>query len=139
MRVFSQPGDSAAGRDDRAAETRLQRRPDAPGAGYVINLESWQRPPATADMPKIAVPKDKRVFVASAEIDGETWYRVRVGNYASADEAARALAELRAQYPGAWIDRADAGSDAVAAATSLPSALPAARQSRHPPRRMTLQ
>ena len=118
VRVFAQPGDSTAERADRTEETRLQRRPVASGPGYVINLASWQRKPVTADMPNIALPKDKRVFVAEAEYDGVTWYRIRVGNYASAEDAARALAELREQYPGAWIDRADAGGEA--AATTAP-------------------
>jgi tetratricopeptide (TPR) repeat protein len=98
----------------------LQRRPVAPGPDYVITLESWLRPPATADMPKIALPEDKRVFVSEVEIDGTTWYRVRVGTYVSAEDAARALAELRAQYPDAWIDRADAGADSRTSDTPVP-------------------
>jgi tetratricopeptide (TPR) repeat protein len=122
IRVFAEPDAAGSENETRAAGTRLQRRPDTPGPGYVINLESWQRPPVTADMPKTALPKDKRVFVAEAEIDGATWYRVRVGYYASAEEAARALAGLRAQYPGAWIDRADGGS----AAGAIPAAVPPA-------------
>ncbi len=122
VRVFAEPGTDNGEQAAGATGTRLQRRPEAPGPGYVINLESWQRPPVTADMPKIAVPKNKRVFVSEAEIDGVTWYRVRIGNYASAEEAARALAELRAQYPGAWIDRADAGGEATAAAALVPLA-----------------
>lgn len=129
VRVFVQPGNGADEQSGRTAETRLQRRPDVPGPDYVINLESSQRPPATADMPKIDLPKDKRVFVSEAEIDGATWYRVRIGNYGSAEAAAQALAELRPQYPGAWIDRADGGGEsrtapapvAAAAATAAPA------------------
>ena len=116
---------SGSGTDDQAdrtAETRLQRRSTVPEPDYVINLESWQRPPATADMPKIALPKDKRVFISEATIDGATWYRVRVGNYESAEEAARALAELREQYPGAWIDRADAGAETHVKPVPAPAA-----------------
>ena len=119
VRVFNETATEAAATAGGATSTRLQRRPVVPGPDYVINLESWQRPPATADMPAIALPKDKRVFVSEARIDGETWYRVRVGNYASAEEAARALAELRAQYPGAWIDRADAAVGASVSTTAV--------------------
>ena len=121
VRIFTQSGNDTDDQADRTAETRLQRRPAVPGPDYVINLESWQRPPATADMPKIALPKDKRVFISEATIDGATWYRVRVGNYESAEEAARALAELREQYPGAWIDRADAGGEARVGAAPAPA------------------
>jgi tetratricopeptide (TPR) repeat protein len=130
VRVFVEPADESGASADGAASTRLQRRPVVPGPDYVINLESWQRPPATADMPKIELPADKRVFISAAEIDGTTWYRVRVGNYASAEEAARALAELRARYPGAWIDRADSAIESrvadVPVATAVEQPVPAA-------------
>jgi tetratricopeptide (TPR) repeat protein len=120
VRVFVEPATEASASADGATSTRLQPRPVVPEPDYVINLESWQRPPATADMPKIALPKDKRVYVSEAQIDGATWYRVRVGNYASAEEAARALAELRTQYPGAWIDRADADVGTRVSAAPVP-------------------
>lgn len=127
IRVFAEPAAQSVDARSDASGTRLQRRAVATGPGYVINLESSQRPPATADMPKVALPKDKRVFVTEVAIDGATWYRTRVGTYASAEAAAQALSELRAQYPGAWIDRADSGSQAsikaapVQAATVAPS------------------
>jgi tetratricopeptide (TPR) repeat protein len=121
VRVFAESAAGANARPEGAVSARLQRRPAAPGPDYVINLESWQRPPATADMPKIALPRDKRVFVSEAQIDGATWYRVRVGTYGSAEEAARALADLRAQYPGAWIDRADADGGARVSAAPVPA------------------
>jgi hypothetical protein len=120
VRVFVLSEDGAGEQPGGTAETRLQRRPEVGGPDYVINLESWQRPPATADMPKIELPKDKRVVVSEAEIDGTTWYRVRVGNYRSAEAAAKALTEFRTQYPGAWIDRADAGGETRASESSVP-------------------
>ena len=66
VRVFLEPAADNSDRADATASTRLQRRPAVPGPDYVINLESWQRPPVTADMPKIALPKDKRVDDAAA-------------------------------------------------------------------------
>ena len=123
LRVFAQSDAATAELGELAAGTRLQRRPGAPGPDYVINLESWQRPPATADMPEIDLPDDKRIFIAEAEIDGATWYRIRIGNYASAEEAARALAEFRPRYPGAWIDRADAGGETNVSAAPMPETL----------------
>ena len=126
VRVFPQAAAATSEPSSNAAATRLQRRPVTTGPGYVINLESSQRPPATADMPKLALPANKRVFISEVQIDGESWYRVRVGDYASAEAAARALAELRAQYPGAWIDRADAaGETRVQAAPPAAAAPPA--------------
>jgi tetratricopeptide (TPR) repeat protein len=123
LRVFAQSDATTTELGELAAGTRLQRRPTVHEPDYVINLESWQRPPATADMPKIDLPDDKRIFIAKAEIDGATWYRFRVGNYASAEEAARALAELRPRYPGAWIDRADAAGETNLSAAPVPETL----------------
>ena len=121
VRVFAQAAAETTETSSTAAATRLQRRPVATGPNYVINLESSQRPPATADMPELAVPADKRLYVSEAQIDGETWYRVRVGDFASAEAAARALADFRAQYPGAWIDRADADRETRVQAAPPPA------------------
>ena len=125
VRVFAQAAAETTGTSSSAAATRLQRRPVPTGPGFVINLESSQRPPATADMPTLKLPADKHVFVSEVQIDGETWYRVRVGEYESAEAAARALAEFRAQYPGAWIDRADAAGETRVQAGPQPTAAPA--------------
>ena len=82
--------------------------------------------PVLFETPLLGVlPEDKRVFVSEVEIDGATWYRVRVGNYASAEAAARALAELRTQYPDAWIDRADAAGGTRVSAAPDPAPGPA--------------
>jgi len=124
VRVFAQATDTVplaaplASPAAPASSSRMVRQPAAPAPRYVINLESWQRPPAAADMPVAAIRDDKSVFISEAMIDGERWYRVRVGYFDSADEAARELKTLRQQYPGAWIARAEAGEDAPAAAAT---------------------
>lgn len=125
VRVFVDAPESTPVATTEAAESssRMVRQPVAPPPRYIINLESWQRPPAAADMPVVAIRDDKSVFVSEVLIDGERWYRVRVGYFDSADEAARELGKLRQQYPGAWIARTEAGSDAppaVATADPLP-------------------
>jgi hypothetical protein len=102
-----------------ASSSRRVRQPVAPLPKYVINLESWQRPPTDADMPVAAIQDDKSVFVSEAMIDGERWYRVRVGYFDSTEEADRELQVLRQQYPGAWIARAEAGEDAPTAVATL--------------------
>ena len=117
VRVFLAAAGTSEPRADKTAATRLQRRSLMPEPGFVINLESWQRPPAAADMPDIPLPRDKKVFISETQIDGVTWYRVRIGIYGSAEEAARALAELRSRYPGAWIDRAGDDGESQAAVT----------------------
>ena len=94
---------------------------------YVINLESSQRPPATADLPSLALDDDFEIFVSEVMIDGQTWYRLRVGYFASAEDAARVLRQIRVQYPSAWVDQASDGalplrrpeSEAAVASASL--------------------
>ncbi len=39
-----------------------------------------------------------RAFMVPTDIDGQTWWRVRVGPYQSQDEASAAEQELRAKY-----------------------------------------
>ncbi len=126
VRVFFATAGTPEPRTDTAAATRLQRRSLPPGPGFVINLESWQRPPAAADMPNIQLPAGKKVFISETQIDGVTWYRVRAGIYESAEEAARALADLRARYPGAWIDRAGNDVESQTAVTPAATAVAAA-------------
>ena len=116
--------DADAPPEERAVSASMSRRVQkaAPAATkYVINLESSLRPPATADIPSLALENDTELFVSEAIIDGQTWYRVRVGYFASADDAARTLRALRPQYPGAWIDQAnDAGTPLKRPETDVP-------------------
>ena len=114
IRVFPQQIVEATAAVAPPVASRMVRRPEPPPTRYVVNLESWQRPPAAADLPIIKLPDDRTVFVSEAMIDGEKWYRVRVGYYDSADEAARELKILRGQYPGAWIAREADGPTAAA-------------------------
>jgi len=126
IRVFSaQPEPAPVAATPEEAGRRMVRRTAEPAPQFVINLESRQRPPATADLPVVALAEDKKLFVSEAMVDGSTWYRVRVGYYASAEEAARELRILRGQYPGAWIARADpaqAAAPDVRTAAELPVA-----------------
>jgi len=110
---------------DRSGDTRAAAAAAAPGrqvqrpagntARFVINLESSQRYPATADIPVMTLEKDQKLFISEAQIDGQTWYRMRVGYFASAEEASKVLRQLRDQYPTAWIDREGAAALTAAA------------------------
>jgi tetratricopeptide (TPR) repeat protein len=129
VRVF--PIGAAAAADSRQSQpqaSRMVQRSSGPQTHYVINLQSEQRPFATADMPQLDIA-GTQVFVTEAIIEGARWYRLRVGYFGSAQEAARVLASVRAQYPGAWIDRAetDQAGTATLSATS-PAPLPSATQ-----------
>ena len=73
---------------------------------FVVNLQSSARRPATADLPTLQLPPGTSLLVAEAQIDGQTWYRMQVGYFASAEDAASALKQYRADFASAWIGRA---------------------------------
>jgi hypothetical protein len=85
-------------------------KPEEPD--YVINLASFRRMPTAADAANLQPAPDRRIYYSEAEVNGTTWYRLRLGNFESADAATSALAELQADFPGAWIDQVT--TDAVA-------------------------
>ena len=96
---------------DRSEPGRQVTRPSAPSVRYVVNLESLRRYPAPSEIPVMTLQKDQKLFISEALIDGKTWYRMRVGFFASAEAASKVLREVRAQYPAAWIDRESAATD----------------------------
>jgi tetratricopeptide (TPR) repeat protein len=121
---------AVAGTPDAPDKTVLHRRvvhEREPVAPYIINLASFRRIPTSADAPGIVVPEGLRLFFSEAMIDGITWYRLRVGDFASAEEARAALPTLGREFPDAWIDQRDPGSVDVAligAATVAAAAIP---------------
>jgi tetratricopeptide (TPR) repeat protein len=77
-----------------------------------INLASFRRIPTIADAPLLQLRPGQRLYYSEIPVDGTTWYRLRLGNFKSADDAATTLAGLKATYPGAWIEHVDAGGSA---------------------------
>jgi len=122
LRVIPKKASGEAQVAAASAPGRRIERPAPAATRYVINLESSQRYPAAGDIPSIRLEGKQRLFISEAQIDGRTWYRMRLGYFASAEEASRVLRELRTDYPTAWIDR-DTGGEALA---DLPSSTPPA-------------
>lgn len=87
---------------------RQVRRPEKDDLNYVVNLASFQRIPTIADAMGLELAADKRLYYSEVIVDGETWYRLRLGNFESGDDAATALNTLQPDFPGAWIDGLDA-------------------------------
>ena len=80
---------------------------------YVINLVSFRRTPTIADATGLELASDQRLYYSEVIVDGKTWYRLRLGNFASGDAAAAALGDLKAKFPGAWIDEIDKDTDVI--------------------------
>ena len=88
-------------------------RPTVETPDFVINLASFDRVPTLADTPKLALAANQRVFYSEDTVDGQTRYRIRLGNFNTADEARAALGKLQTHYPDAWIDQVEAGEVSV--------------------------
>ncbi|MFZ1122571.1 MAG: SPOR domain-containing protein [Candidatus Binataceae bacterium] len=57
--------------------------------------------------------------IVPTQISGQTWYRVQVGPYPSADDAREAQAQLRAAYTARYINRAGAASTGTASGAAV--------------------
>ncbi|MFQ5609816.1 MAG: SPOR domain-containing protein, partial [Woeseiaceae bacterium] len=88
-------------------------RPEEPVPDFVINLASFQRIPTIADIPDLELRPQQRIFYSEADVDGSTWYRLRLGDFSTVDEARKALVPIKAIYPEAWIDQVDADGISV--------------------------
>ena len=75
----------------------MKARPSAT-ARYAVNLHSDPRP---IELPDDATD-DRLLYVSEKQIDGETWYRLRLGFFETEEEARSALDDWRADYPNAW-------------------------------------
>jgi hypothetical protein len=91
---------------ERATSSRVQR-PEPQMPVFVVNLGSSLRPPATADSPDLVMAADHKVYFTTVQLDGKTWYRIRLGFFDSKASAAAQLEKVKQQYPTAWVDRAN--------------------------------
>ncbi|HHL40218.1 MAG TPA: hypothetical protein ENJ37_06915 [Deltaproteobacteria bacterium] len=85
-----------------------------PGAGatpaegkgrYAVNLASFLYKPEAMDVMSSLKAAGHNAYVTEFVKDGQRWYRVRVGFFASRDEAAKAGKRLSEEFrlPGAWV------------------------------------
>jgi len=80
---------------------------------YAINLASFRRIPTVADAPGLVPAANQKTYYIESNVGGVTWYRLRLGNFNSEDEASAALTEVVANIPDAWIDQVDVNDIAV--------------------------
>jgi tetratricopeptide (TPR) repeat protein len=79
-------------------------------SNFAINLESQPKPFAQADIDLAHERLKAPTFVSEAVVDGEKWYRLRVGPIERRTEADRLLNLALPDYPRAWLA---IGDDAV--------------------------
>ena len=116
VRVYLKPAPVATVRTASANTTvsQVKRADVMPGSRFVINLRSSLKPNSRNEMSEIKIAPGQVLFETEAVVEGKTWYRLRLGYFNSASEAASAISALRVEFPGAWIDSVDAQSSEAA-------------------------
>ncbi len=100
---------------------------------FVINLASSTGPPDLAGVPA-DLAAGRQVYAVSTDLEGETWQQLRLGFYATEQDAEAALQQLRARYPNAWVTRVGATERARAQTFGgVAAAQPGAVESARPP------
>jgi tetratricopeptide (TPR) repeat protein len=107
--------------------------PDA-ATGYSVNLDSELQVFDRATIEAAAASLKTQAYVSETDIEGQHWYRLRVGPYATRAEADRVLQIALASYPRAWVAVNDeqtdlsviehAGAQSVAASAPTDPPLP---------------
>lgn len=74
---------------------------------YAVQISSWPGKTRADAIVNELSGKGFRAYVADGIVDGTTWYRVRVGNYATSAEASDAVSALRDKgYAGGIVVKA---------------------------------
>lgn len=82
---------------------RQVERPKEEEPDFAVNLASFRRVPTSADAPGMTISAGQRLYYSEFVLNGTTWYRLRVGDFESANAANVALGALQVRFPGAWI------------------------------------
>ncbi|MGD8808618.1 MAG: SPOR domain-containing protein [Gammaproteobacteria bacterium] len=89
---------------------------------YMINLRSTQQAVDPTIVSQITIPSAQQLYVSRTQVDGQTWFRLRLGFFATEQDARAALESLRDQFPRAWIGRAEPEEVATAREFALGAA-----------------
>jgi SPOR domain len=79
--------------------------------GYAVNLDSELKMFDRATIEAVAANLKTQTYVSETDVEGQHWYRLRVGPYATRAEADRVLQIALASYPRAWVAVNDEQTD----------------------------
>ena len=91
--------------EQRTRAAMPPRSATGPEKRFAINLESTQEAPGATQPVPARLLNDQVVYTSTVLINGKTWHRLRLGFFATETEAEAALAQLRNDYPRAWVTR----------------------------------
>jgi len=75
----------------------------APAMLFAVNLDARNTPYGDDEIKEVAQTFNMPVYVSPIELDGVTWYRLRIGPFASRGDAQRRLESAQSRYPRAWL------------------------------------
>jgi tetratricopeptide (TPR) repeat protein len=101
----------------RQQAARTFETPAVSKGSYAINLESALQLVNAQRFEAGQVADDVQMYATEVVVDGRTWYRLRLGFFATEEEAEAVLKTLRPDYPDAWVVRVS-GQETDAAAYS---------------------
>jgi tetratricopeptide (TPR) repeat protein len=96
---------------------------------YAINLDSDTQPFDATAVQSAGASFGLPAYVSETDIEGQHWYRLRLGPIATRAAAERKLVEAQARYPRAWLalqDETLVGAAADDSADATPGVSPAA-------------
>lgn len=75
------------------------------GSGYTVQVASCESKEFARHLIKTYTDRGYEPYMTQVEVGGQTYYRIRIGNFSSKGEADRLKAELIDKYSiSAWID-----------------------------------
>jgi DedD protein len=108
-------GEAATGAEEGTSRTPAQSAAKR-HHGYNIVIDAAMDHAAANRMASRLFGLGYTSHIVPSQINGQTWYRVEVGPYPTADDASAAQAQLRAAYTARYVNRAHASSTATGAA-----------------------
>jgi septal ring-binding cell division protein DamX len=119
----SAPADSASSDEadtgsEEGAASASPPNPGRHGRGYNIVIDAAMDRVAANRMASRLLGLGYTSHIFPTRINGQTWYRVQVGPYPSADDAQAAQAQLRTAYTARYVDHTGASSAAAAHGTA---------------------
>ena len=84
---------------------------DAPPTGYSVNLDASQTSFDHDAVAAAATQLQTQAYVSETDVEGQHWYRLRVGPFSTKAEAERVLKAALPAYPHAWLAVNDEQTD----------------------------
>jgi tetratricopeptide (TPR) repeat protein len=106
----------------RQQAARAVEKPAVSKGLYAINLESALAPIDHQSLNVDQSIANAEFYGTQVDVDGKTWYRLRLGFFATEAEAEAALTRLRPDYPRGWVVRVSPAEHEIAAGNPIVAA-----------------